>query len=77
MVPAATDHPVSELGAQRHTVSARGIDQIYQIDVLPVVSPLRPPAPGDKLPVVFVLDRNLHFRWLPRPRRCSRSIRSR
>jgi predicted alpha/beta superfamily hydrolase len=58
---AAEVQPSTVLGAQRHALAAQHIDQTYQIDVFPAVSPLRPPAPGEKLPVVFVLDGNLYF----------------
>ncbi len=52
---------VSMLGAERHLLRAQHIDQTFAIDVLPILSPLNPPAPGAKLPVVYVLDGNIMF----------------
>ena len=53
--------PATIVGAERYSLRARSVDETYQIDVLAVVSPLRPLAPGEKLSVVFVLDGGLYF----------------
>ncbi len=59
--PAAASAPAPVLGASRHLLKASAVDETYVIDVLPLISPFRPPAPGEKLPVVYVLDGNLFF----------------
>jgi predicted alpha/beta superfamily hydrolase len=53
--------PATIRGAERYSLRARSVDETYQIDVLAVVSPLRPLAPGEKLSVVFVLDGSSYF----------------
>ena len=53
--------PATIREAERYSLRARSVDETYQIDVLPVVSPLRPLAPGEKLSVVFVLDGSSYF----------------
>lgn len=53
--------PTPMLSARRHLLQAQHIDQTYVIDVLTVVSPQRPPAPGEKIPVVYVVDGNVFF----------------
>jgi predicted alpha/beta superfamily hydrolase len=45
----------------RHFLQSARTGFAYQIDVLQVLSPVRPPPSGGKLPVVFVLDGNLLF----------------
>jgi predicted alpha/beta superfamily hydrolase len=58
-----TSQPEATTGgrdARRHFLKSAHTTRTYQIDVLPVLSPVRPP-PGGKLPVVFVLDGNLLF----------------
>lgn len=56
-LPAAVTIP----GAERYALAATSVDDTYRIDVLPVISLMRPPAPGEKLPVVFVLDGDAYF----------------
>jgi hypothetical protein len=52
---------VTVSGAERYALAATSVDETYRIDVLPVISLMRPPAPGEKLPVVFVLDGDVYF----------------
>jgi len=56
--------PAPIVRSERHLLKATHIDQVYQIDVLPVISPTRPPAPGARIPVVVALDGNLTFSLL-------------
>lgn len=62
--PAADGVPAQMLDARRYRLKAKAVDETYRIDVLPVISPFAPPAPGAKLPVVFVLDGNWMFPML-------------
>lgn len=53
--------PSGVLEARRYFLIGADVHQTYQIDVLPVLSPVNPPSPGRRLPVLFVLDGNLLF----------------